>query len=165
MEAEEIINILDEELKDTGWKYKYWKRDDEFEFRNTGAELSNEESEEKIEKFLEDLEEDSFKPLLTGRLGIQKKNGKFIEKSIDRDGKPSGEGREISEERIKERLKESLTQIDCEILPTNIAIIDPNEVIDIYSENVRGLKLVTVNMKGEKLMTLRDDGGLQFETR
>ncbi len=165
MEAEEIEEILDEELEGTGWKFKYWKRDDEFEFRNTGTELSEEDVEKNLDDFMEELEEDSFKPLLTGRLGIMKKDGKYYENSIDEDGEPSGESREINEVRMKEILKTSLSQIDCEMLPTNIAIIDREKIIDIYSENVRGLKLITINMEGEKLITLRDDGGLQFETR
>lgn len=165
MKAEAIEDVLDREVEDTGWRYKYWKRDDELEFRNTGGTLSDEEVEERMEEFMDELEEDSFKPLLTGKLGIKKKDGKFIKKSIGREGKPSGEGREISEEEVKELLKRSLNQIDCEILPTNIAVIDREDILDIYSENVRGLKLITINMKGEKLITLRDDGGLQFETR
>ncbi|GEM_PF-5763648 len=164
MEAETIEDVLDGELEDTGWKYKYWKRDDEFEFRNTGDSLSDEEVEESIEEFMDELEEDTFKPLLTGKLGIQKKGGKFIEKSIDGEGKPSGKGRGISEEGVKDLLKKSLSQIDCELLPTNIAIIDREEIVDIYSENVRGLKLININLKGKKLVTLRGDGGLQFET-
>ncbi len=164
MEVEEIKDQLDSELEDTGWVYKYWKNDDQFEFRNTGRSLSEEEAEEKIAGFMDDLENGSFKSMLTGKLCIEKTDdGTFIKKHLGEDGKPSGEGRRMSEEELKVFLKESLNRIDCDILPRNIAVVESDQIIDIYSEKVRGLKLVNINMDGKKTMTLRDDGGLQFQ--
>ncbi len=165
MEVEEIKKQLDRELKETGWVYKYWKKEDDFEFRNTGKTLSKEEADDRIEKFIDDLEDTSFKSTLTGKLCIQKTDeGTFIKKHVGDDGQPSGEGEEMTEEEVKEFLRESMRRIDCDLLPRNIAVVDRSEIIDIYSEKVRELKMVTVNMKGKKMITLRDDGGLQFES-
>ncbi len=165
MDVEEIKRELDRELEETGWVYKYWKNDDRFEFRNTGNSLSEEQVEDKIEEFMEGLEEDSFKSTLTGKLCIEKTgDGTFIKKRVGENGEPEGEGKKMSEEELEELLKENLSRIDCDMLPTNIAVVDSEDIIDVYSETVRDLKLITVNMEGERMITLRDDGGLQFES-
>jgi len=165
MEKKEIEEILERELNGTCWRFKYWEREDSFEFRNTGAEMSKEDKEGMIEEFLDDLDEDTHKPILSGKLCIQKENGKLIKKRIEREGKASEEGQEITEEEAKELLEKSLVRIDSDLLPTNRAVLDREEIIDIYSENVRNLKMITVNLKGNKIITLTDKGGLQFETR
>ncbi len=165
MEAEEIENELERELEGTGWSFKYWNKEDSFEFRNTGAALSEEDAEEKIDEFIEDLDELSHKPFLTGKLCLQKEDGRFIKKRIEEDGEVSNEGQEITEEEARDLLKQSLGRIDNDLIPTNRAVIDREEILEIYTENVRGLRMVTLNMKEEKMLTFRDDGGLQFETR
>ncbi len=165
MEVDEIEDILERELDDTCWSFKYWNNEDSFEFRNTGAALTEEDADEKFDEFLDDLDEYSHKPLLTGKLCLQKKNGKLMKKRIEEDGEISDEGQEISEKEARDLLEKSLNRIDNDIIPTNRAVIDREEILEIYTENVRGLKMITVNMKEEKMLTLRDDGGLQFETR
>jgi len=165
MEKEEIKDILERELDGTCWRFKYWKREDSFEFRNTGAEMSIEDRDEMIDEFLDNLEEDSHKPILSGKICIQKENGKLMKKMIEREGKASEEGQEITEEEARELIKKSLDRIDSDLLPTNRAVVDRDEIIDIYTEKVRQLKMVTINLKGNKMITLTDKGGLQFETR
>lgn len=165
MEKEEIEDILERELDGTCWRFKYWKREDSFEFRNTGAEMSIEDRDEMIDEFLDNLEEDSHKPILSGKICIQKENGKLMKKMIEREGKASEEGQEITEEEARELIKKSLDRIDSDLLPTNRAVVDRDEIIDIYTEKVRQLKMVTINLKGNKMITLTDKGGLQFETR
>lgn len=165
MEKEEIEDILERELNGTCWRFKYWKREDSFEFRNTGAEMSIEDRDEMIDEFLDNLEEDSHKPILSGKICIQKENGKLMKKMIEREGKASEEGQEITEEEARELIKKSLDRIDSDLLPTNRAVVDRDEIIDIYTEMVRQLKMVTINLKGNKMITLTDKGGLQFETR
>jgi len=165
MEKEEIKDILERELDGTCWRFKYWKREDSFEFRNTGAEMSIEDRDEMIDEFLDNLEEDSHKPILSGKICIQKENGKLMKKMIEREGKASEEGQEITEEEARELIKKSLDRIDSDLLPTNRAVVDRDEIIDIYTEMVRQLKMVTINLKGNKMITLTDKGGLQFETR
>ncbi len=165
MEKDEIEEILDRELDGTCWRFKYWEREESFEFRNTGAEMSQEDKDEMIDEFLDSLEENSHKPVLSGKLCIQKENGKLMKKGIEEEGKASEEGQEITEEEARDFIEKSLVRIDSDLLPTNRAVIDREEIIDIYSENVRQLKMVTVNLKGNKMITLTDKGGLQFETR
>jgi len=165
MEKEEIEQILNSELEGTCWRFKYWERDDCFEFRNSGADISEEETEQMIEDFLDDIEEDSNKPLLSGKLCIGKENGRLLKKAIESDGEVSDQGVEITEEEAKDLLRRCLIRIDNDLLPTNRAEVDREEIIDIYSENVRQLKLVTINLRGDKMITLTDKGGLQFETR
>ncbi|MBS3817211.1 MAG: hypothetical protein KGY76_06580 [Candidatus Thermoplasmatota archaeon] len=165
MEVEEIKETLDEELEDTGWVYKYWERENRFELRNTGSSLSEEVADESVEKFIDELDEEQFKPLLTGKTCLQKKGETFLKKNLDNDGRPSGQAQKISEEEAKELVRESLGRIDSDILPTNLVTVDREEIIDIYTERVKGLKLITLNMKGKKMITLRDDGGLQFESQ
>ncbi|MBS3790270.1 MAG: hypothetical protein KGY66_05075 [Candidatus Thermoplasmatota archaeon] len=165
MEKEEIEDILDRELDGTCWRFKYWKSDDTFEFRNTGADMSKEDRDDMIDEFLDNLEENSHRPVLSGKLCIQKENGKLMKKTIEKEGKASEEGQEITEEEAKNLLKESLIRIDNDLLPTNRAVVDREEIIDIYAENLRRLKMITVNLKGEKMITLTDKGGLHFETR
>ncbi len=165
MEKEEIEEILGKELDGTCWSFKYWEREDSFEFRNTGAEISEDEKEEMIDDFLDGIEESSDRTLLSGKLCIGKEDGKFFKKVIDGNGEVSDEGQEITEEETRELLKRSLIRIDNELLPTNRAELDRDEIIDIYSENVRELKMITINLKGNKMITLTDKGGLQFETR
>lgn len=165
MEKGEIEEILERELEGTCWKFKYWEKEDSFEFRNSGADISEEEKDEMIDEFLEDLDDDSHKPILSGKLCIQKENGKLMKKRIEEEGKVSEEGQEITEKEARELIQKSLTRIDNDLLPTNRAVLDREEIIDIYSENVRQLKMTTVNLKGDKMITLTDKGGLQFETR
>ena len=165
MEKEEIEEVLERELENTGWRFKYWEREDSFEFRNTGADMSKEDKEGMMDEFLDNLEENSHKPILSGKLCIQKKNGKLMKKRIEREGKVSEEWQEITEDEARELLKKSLVRIDSDLLPTNRAVLDREEIIDIYSENVRNLKMITINLKGNKMITLTDKGGLQFETR
>ncbi len=165
MEKEEIEEILERELGGTCWRFKYWKREDSFEFRNTGAEMSKEDRDDMIDEFLDTLDENTHKPILSGKLCIQKENGKLKKKSIEREGKASEEGQEITEEEARDLIKKSLVRIDNDLLPTNRAVLDREEIIDIYSETVRQLKMITVNLKGNKMITLTDKGGLQFETR
>lgn len=165
MERDEIEEILERELDGTCWRFKYWKKEDTFEFRNSGAEISEEDSEDMIDEFLDDIDEDSDKTLLSGKLCIGKENGNFVKKGMKRDGEVSEEGIEMTEEEVRELLKQSLLRIDNDLLPTNRAEVDRDEIIDIYSENVRQLKLVTINLKGDKMITLTDKGGLLFETR
>lgn len=103
--------------------------------------------------------------MLTGKLCIEKTDdGTFIKKRLGENGQPSGEGKGMNEKEVRDFLKESLSRIDCDILPRNIAVVNSDQIIDIYSETVRELKLVTINMEGKKMITLRDDGGLQFES-
>ncbi|MBS3781911.1 MAG: hypothetical protein KGY68_04815 [Candidatus Thermoplasmatota archaeon] len=165
MEKEEIEDILDRELDGTCWRFKYWKSDDTFEFRNNGADMSKEDRDDMIDEFLDNLDENSHRPVLSGKLCIQKENGKLMKKTIEKEGKASEEGQEITEEEAKNLLKESLIRIDNDLLPTNRAVVDREEIIDIYAENLRRLKMITVNLKGEKMITLTDKGGLHFETR
>ncbi|MEF8835303.1 MAG: hypothetical protein V5A76_04030 [Candidatus Thermoplasmatota archaeon] len=165
MEKGDIEDILERELEGTCWKFKYWEKEDSFEFRNSGADISEEEKDEMIDEFLKDLDDDSHKPILSGKLCIQKENGKLMKKRIEEEGKVSKEGEEITEEEARELIQKSLTRIDNDLLPTNRAVLDREEIIDIYSENVRQLKMTTVNLKGDKMITLTDKGGLQFETR
>lgn len=165
MEIDEVKEILEEKLVDMGWRFKYWNSDDTFEFRNTGADLTGEKKEELVDQFLEDLKEDTQESFLSGKLCLEKKDGQIIKKNIDEDGEASGDGQILSEEEAKELLKKSLSRIDFDLLPTNRAVLYREEIIDIYTEHVRGLKLVTVNMQGDKMITLTDNGGLQFETK
>ena len=165
MNVEEIKKQLDEELKDTGWVYKHWKNDNQFEFRNTGRSLSEDEAEERIDEFIDGLERGSFRSMLTGKLCIEKtENGTLLKKHVGDHGEPSGTGERMTDEEVKDFLKKKLRRIDCDILPKNIVLMKGDDIIDIYSERVRGIKLVTINMEGKDMITLRDDGGLQFES-
>lgn len=165
MEKEEIEEVLERELDGTCWRFKHWEKEDSFEFRNAGTEVSEGNTEEMIDEFLDDVDENSEKTLLSGKLCIGKENGNYVKKTMKGDGEISDEGIEITEEEARELLERSLARIDNELLPTNRAVVDREEIIDIYSENVRKLKMVTINLKGEKMVTLTDKGGLQFETR
>ncbi len=165
MEKEEIEELLERELNGTCWRFKHWEREDSFEFRNTGAEMSKDEKDDMVEEFLDNLEENKHKSILSGKLCIEKKDGKLMKKKIEREGKASEEGQEITEEEAKDLIKRCLVRIDNDLIPTNRAVVDREEIIDIYSENVRDLKMTTINLKGDKMITLTDKGGLQFETR
>ncbi len=165
MDIDEIEEILGKELSDTGWRFKHWKRDDTIEFRNTAADLPEEKKDELINDFLADLDEDNYRSFLSGKLCLEKRDGKIIKKNIDGEGKPQEEGQILTEEEAKDLLRKSIERIDSDLIPTNRAMIDREEIVDIFSERVRGLKLITINMKGNKIITLTDKGGLQFETQ
>ncbi|MFO7792285.1 MAG: hypothetical protein R6W73_04780 [Candidatus Saliniplasma sp.] len=163
MDKKKIKRILNEELDDMPWTFRYWNREDSVDIRNTGEHLTEDEVDELFDEFLEDIEKEGFKVLLEGKAGIVLEDGKFWLCGVDRTGGPGDKDKRVEGRELKEMFLKSLHRVDSGPLPSNRLSIEVDEIIDIYSESVNEERFVNINLGGNKNIVLRSDGGLHLE--
>ncbi|MFW6038305.1 MAG: hypothetical protein ACOC89_02050 [Candidatus Saliniplasma sp.] len=161
MDKEEIEQILDDGLEDMPWTYKYWKREDAFEFRNTGRHLDKGQVDDLFDEFLDDLEESGFKVLLEGKAGVLLEDDVYWLCGVKRDGSPGDNDKKLDQEELKEIFVKSLHRIDGSPLPSNRVSVETSKIIDIYTEKVGEHVFLNITIKDNLPITLRNDGGLQ----
>lgn len=164
MDKKKIENILDEEIKDMPWTYRYWEREDTFEIRNTGERLTDEEVDELFDDFLEKLEIDGFQVLLEGKAGVLLEEENLWLCYISKDGGPGEKDKKIKPDELKKLFLKSLHRVDFGPLPSNRITVESSKIIDIYTEKVGDDKFLHITFKNGFFLTLRNDGGLQIRT-
>lgn len=162
MDPEAIKEKLDEELQNIPWVYKIWNRENSLELRNKGTNLCDEELERRAEEFIEDIGEDDTVTLFEGKSCIGTFEKGFWIDDLDRDGEPKGKRDIIEEDELKELVEKSIERVDSMLVPTNRVHLSLDKISDIYNEDTRDRHFVTITIKGNKSVTLRDEGGLQF---
>ncbi len=163
LSIEMIRQKLDNHLEDTPWKYRYWKKDRLIELRNISSNLPVEEIDKRIEEVMRELEDEgAFVHVLEGKMGLLREDGKLWKDGIDSEGEPLGKSVEIDEDEAEKFLRDGLDRVDNKIYPANLVEISPENVLDIYGEDVGSEFFVHINLQGDESITLRDDGGLQL---
>ncbi len=163
MELNEILNTMDRELRNTAWKYKFWEKEGVLEFRNTGKNLTDSKLDERIGEILNEiLDNGKFKPILGGKFGISSEDGDIWKITIDENGHPDERVQKLEREEARKFIRKSFHRVDNDLLVSNRAVIDLEEIVDIFSERSQGKKYINISMKGTKRVVLDDDGGLEF---
>jgi len=163
MELNEILNTMDRELRNTAWKYKLWEKEGVLEFRNTGKNLTDSKLDERIDDILDEvIDNGKFKPILAGKFGMSSEDGDIWKITIDENGHPDEKVQKLERGEARKFIRKSFHRVDNDLLVSNRAVIDLEEIVDIFSERSQGKKYINISMKGTKRVVLDDDGGLEF---
>lgn len=164
MNAEEITESLDKNLKGMPWVYKHWKVEESIEVRNTGEFLDNDRVDEMIEQIKDEMDDEDFRRVFEGKLGLMKENGDYWKTTVDAEGGPGENKKRIDEDEVKGLIKESLTRGDSSFVPSNQLEVQISNIKDIYLEKSGGEKYLNIKLDEGIGITLRNDGGLQVRS-